>query len=64
MNDVHLDLSASAIDALVSGTELVLDLPQTGMRVYLRCDDAAVKSFKQHIEGALLRLLPIDDSVH
>lgn len=64
MEDIYLDLSADAVHALVSGTELALDLPETGLRIYLRCDDAAVKSFRQHVEGALMRLLPTDDLVH
>lgn len=64
MSDIHLALSASAVDALVSGTELTLDLPGTNLRIYLRCDESAVTTFKEHIDRALLRLLPTDKSVH
>lgn len=64
MKDIYLNLAADAIDALVSGTELVVEVPDAGTTLFLRCDDATVKSFRQHIEKALLRLLPADKSIH
>lgn len=64
MNDIHIDLASDAIEALVMGTELVLDVPGADVRLFVRCDDAAVSSIKEQIERALLRLLPVDKSIH
>lgn len=64
MTELHLGLSYEAVRALVHGQELVLDTDDGELRIFLRCSDAAIDTFKTQIEKALLRLLPTDESVH
>lgn len=52
MKDIYLNLAADAIEALVNGTKLVVAVPDAGTTLFLRCDDATVNSFRQHIEKA------------
>lgn len=66
MNELHLELSLGAIEALARGNELVFDVGEGEdlTRVLLRCDDVAVRSFKERIESAMLHMLPADPRIH
>ena len=64
MTELHLALSYEAVRALVHGQELVLDTDDGELRIFMRCSDAAIDTFKTQIERALLRLLPTDQGVH
>lgn len=66
MTELHLALSFTAVQALAQGNELVFDVDDGDekMRVMLRCDDVALKTFKARIESALLHMLPADPKIH
>ena len=64
MTEYHLALSLAAVRAMAEGDELVFDIADDDVRVFLRCDDEAVASFRSQIEKALLHMLPTSDSVH
>lgn len=67
MNELHLILSMPAIEALVQGTDLVLDVEDTEgrpLRVVLAADEATRQSFKAQVEKALLHMLPVGAQVH
>lgn len=52
-------LSYEVIMALIEGEQLVMDLPEVGIWVQLSCDDAATQTFRDEINQALLRMLPV-----
>ena len=45
--------------AIAEGAELVLDVEDDGVRVFISCDDEAVNAFQTQVQRALLHLLPI-----
>lgn len=64
MTELHLALSIEAMQAMAHGQELVLDMEDEGTRVFLRCDDAAINTFRQQVEKALLHMLPANPTPH
>jgi hypothetical protein len=64
VTEVQLSLSVEAVRAIAQGDELVLDIEGDDIRVFLRCSDAAVATFKQQIEQAVLRMLPVGTTPH
>ena len=52
-------LSVDAMRAIAEGAELVLDVEDDGVRVFISCDDEAVNAFQTQVQRALLHLLPI-----
>lgn len=64
MTELRLALSQGAVRALVEGAVLEFDVEDEGIRVFLRCDDEALLSFKEQIERALLNMLPVGPVPH
>ncbi len=52
-------LSVDAMRAIAEGAELVFDVEDDGVRVFISCDDEAVNAFQTQVQRALLHLLPI-----
>lgn len=61
MIDLRLALSLEAMRAIAEGAELVFDMEDEGVRVYISCDDEAVNAFHTQVQRALLHMLPISD---
>ena len=61
MIDLRLALSLEAMRAIAEGAELVFDMEDEGVRVYISCDDEAVNAFNTQVQRALLHMLPISD---
>ena len=61
MIDLRLALSLEAMRAIAEGAELVFDMEDEGVRVYISCDDEAVNAFYTQVQRALLHMLPIGD---
>lgn len=59
MTELRLALSLDAMRAIAEGDELVLDMVEEGVRVYISCDDEAVNAFNTQVQRALLHMLPI-----
>ena len=59
MIDLRMALSLEAMRAIAEGAELVFDMEEEGVRVYISCDDEAVNAFHTQVQRALLHLLPI-----
>ena len=59
MIELRLALSVDAMRAIAEGAELVLDVEDGGVRVFISCDDEAVNAFQTQVQRALLHLLPI-----
>lgn len=59
MIELRLALSVDAMRAIAEGAELVLDVEDDGVRVFISCDDEAVNAFQTQVQRALLHLLPI-----
>lgn len=59
MIDLRMALSLEAMRAIAEGAELVFDMEDEGVRVYISCDDEAVNAFHTQVQRALLHLLPI-----
>jgi hypothetical protein len=57
--ELRLALSVDAMRAIAEGAELVLDVEDDGVRVFISCDDEAVNAFQTQVQRALLHLLPI-----
>jgi len=64
VTELRLALSQGAVRALVEGAVLEFDVEDEGIRVFLRCDDEALLSFKEQIERALLQMLPTGSVSH
>lgn len=64
MTEMHLRLSYAAVIGLSQGEELVIDLPETDIRIFLSCSDAAVETFRQAVQRAMLHMLPTEDVKH
>lgn len=64
MTELRLALSQGAVRALVEGAVLEFDVEDEDIRVFLRCDDEALLSFKEQIERALLNMLPVGPMSH
>ena len=54
-------LSLEAMRAIAEGAELVFDMNEEGVRVFISCDDEAVNAFHTQVQRALLHMLPISD---
>ena len=61
MIELRLALSLEAMRAIVEGDELVFDIEEDGVRVFISCDDEAVNAFHTQVQRALLHMLPISD---
>ncbi len=59
MIELRLALSVDAMRAIAEGAELVFDVEDDGVRVFISCDDEAVNAFQTQVQRALLHLLPI-----
>ena len=59
MIELRLALSLEAMRAIVEGDELVFDIEEDGVRVFISCDDEAVNAFNTQVQRALLHMLPI-----
>ncbi len=59
MIDLRMALSLEAMRAIAEGAELVFDMEDEGVRVYISCDDEAVNAFHTQVQRALLHMLPI-----
>jgi len=59
MIELRLALSLDAMRAIAEGDELVLDMVEEGVRVFISCDDEAVNAFNTQVQRALLHMLPI-----
>ena len=59
--DLRLALSLEAVRAIAEGAELVFDMDEAGVRVFISCDDEAISAFQTQVQRALLHLLPISD---
>jgi hypothetical protein len=57
--ELRLALSVDAMRAIAEGAELVFDVEDDGVRVFITCDDEAVNAFQTQVQRALLHLLPI-----
>jgi hypothetical protein len=57
--ELRLALSVDAMRAIAEGAELVFDVEDDGVRVFISCDDEAVNAFQTQVQRALLHLLPI-----
>lgn len=64
MTELYVRLSHEAVLELSMGHELVVDAPDTDTRIYLSCSDAAVETFRQAVQRAMLHMLPVDDVKH
>ncbi len=64
MTELHLRLSYDAVLGLSQGEQLVVDVPDTDVRIYLSCSDSAVESFRQAVHRAMLHMLPVEGSTH
>ena len=51
-------LSLEAMRAIAEGAELVFDMEEEGVRVFIACDDEAVNAFVTQVQRALLHMLP------
>jgi hypothetical protein len=47
--------------AIAEGAELVFDMEDEGVRVFISCDDEAINAFHTQVQRALLHMLPISD---
>jgi hypothetical protein len=52
-------LSLQAMRAIAEGAELVFDMENESVRVFISCDDEAVNAFHTQVQRALLHMLPI-----
>lgn len=59
MIDLRMSLSLEAMRAIAEGAELVFDMDEEGVRVFISCDDEAVNAFHTQVQRALLHMLPI-----
>jgi len=59
VTELRLALSLDAMRAIAEGDELVLDMMEEGVRVFISCDDEAVNAFHTQVQRALLHMLPI-----
>ena len=59
MIELRLALSLQAMRAIAEGSELVFDVEEDGVRVFISCDDEAVNAFHTQVQRALLHMLPI-----
>lgn len=59
MIDLRMALSLEAMRAIAEGAELVFDMNEEGVRVFISCDDEAVNAFHTQVQRALLHMLPI-----
>lgn len=64
VTEMHLRLSYDAVLELSQGEQLVVDVPDTDVRIFLRCSDLAVESFRQAVHRAMLHMLPAEGSTH
>lgn len=58
MTELRLALSQGAVRALIEGAVLEFGVEDEGIRVFLRCDDEALESFRDQVQKALLNMLP------
>ena len=61
MVELRLALSLESVRAIVEGDELVFDMEEDGVRVFISCNDEAVNAFYTQVQRALLHMLPIGD---
>ena len=61
MIELRLALSLEAMRAIAEGDELVFDVEEEGVRMFVSCDDEAVNAFHTQVQRALLHMLPISD---
>ncbi len=59
MVELRLALSLESVRAIVEGDELVFDMEEDGVRVFISCDDEAVNAFYTQVQRALMHMLPI-----
>ncbi len=59
--ELRLALSLEAMRAIAEGAELVFDMEDEGVRVFISCDDEAINAFHTQVQRALLHMLPISD---
>jgi hypothetical protein len=64
MVELRLALTLQAMEAIAHGAELVLDVADDDVRVFIRCDDATVSAFQTQVQRALLHMLPVGDLPH
>lgn len=61
MVELRLALTLDAMEAIAQGAELVLDVEEDDVRVFIRCDAATVNAFQTQVQRALLHMLPVSD---
>jgi hypothetical protein len=61
--ELRLELSYEALEAMIGGAELQFDADDNVL-VKMRCDDEALKIFREHYERALLAVLPAEATKH
>jgi len=59
--ELRLALSLEAMRAIAEGDELVFDIEEDSVRVFISCDDEAVNAFYTQVQRALLHMLPISE---
>lgn len=53
-----------ALQAMTQGQELAIPLPEIHLTLLLCCDQAAVESFRDHLNKAMLAMLPAAPGKH
>jgi ASC-1-like (ASCH) protein len=64
MNELEMTLSIDTIRALLDGQSIVFDLEEEKVRVIINCDIRAITSFREHINRAMLELLPAPPGIN
>jgi hypothetical protein len=64
MVELRLALTLQAMEAIAHGAELVFDIEEDDVRVFISCDAATVNAFQTQVQRALLHMLPVGDLPH
>lgn len=64
MNEIELTFSLDTIRALLDGQSITFDLEDEKLRVTVNCDLMAVRSFREHVNRAMLELLPAPPGIN
>lgn len=62
--ELHVTLTMEELEFLALGEVLTIEQPDLGKRLVLKADTNAVIAFKQHVQAAILNLLPVNPSKH
>ena len=64
MNEIEMKFSIGTIRALLEGQSIVFDLEEAQLRVVVNCDVSAVNTFRDHVNRAMLELLPAPPGIN